>query len=241
MPTWLVDFGRWFGGLLVFAMCAALSAAALIPCALLFMEIEARTSTLWAVVSVPFLYGLWGALYCMLCVLYKRLIRYRPRAGEHPLFSAPTIGWATTGALTNWANTFFLQHWKGTPWLNLYLRLMGAKIGRRVSINTIHIYEWDLITIEDEAVLGGDCMVQGHLLENGRMKMRPVHIGKKALIGSTARVMPGCSVGDLAVVAAASVMKKDTRIPANEIWGGTPCRLIRARGERDAQDDGVRQ
>lgn len=240
MPAWFVDFGRWAGGLLVFAMCAVFSGIALLPCALLFEAVLERTSMMWAVASVPLLYGVWGWCYCLLCVVYKHAIFYRPREGEFPLFSWPTIGWATTGALTNWANILFLQHWKGTPFLNLYLRLMGARIGRRVSINTIHLYEWDLITIEDGAILGGDCMVQGHLLEGGRMKMRPVHIGKNALVGSCARVMPGCTLGDLAMLAAGSIMKKGSTVPANEIWGGTPPKLIRVRGEGDKHDDGLK-
>jgi non-ribosomal peptide synthetase-like protein len=240
MPSWFVDIGRWAGGVLVFAMCAAFSGLALIPCYFLFLRIEQQSSTMWAVFSLPFLYGVWGWCYCLLCIVYKHAIFYRPRQGEYPLFSWPTVGWGTTGALTNWANILFLQHWKGTPFLNLYLRLMGARIGRRVSINTVHIYEWDLITIEDDAILGGDCVVQGHILEGGRMKLRPVRIGKKALVGTGSKVMPGCELGELSVLAAGSIMKKESSIPAGEIWGGTPPRLIRVRGERDAQDDGIR-
>src|SRR5688500_11820277 len=103
MPSWFIDFGRWFGGLLVFAMCAAFSSAALVPCWFLFVELQERTSTFWAVLSAPFLYFVWGWTYCLLCVVYKNLIFYRPREGEYPLFSWPTVGWGTTGALTNWA------------------------------------------------------------------------------------------------------------------------------------------
>lgn len=241
MPAWFVDLGRWVGGLLIFSMCAAFSSLALIPCWVLFVALQELSSTFWAVLSVPFLYGVWGFGYCLLCVLYKQLIFYRPREGEWPLFSWPVVGWGTVGALTNWANILFLQHWKGTPFLNLYLRAMGTRIGRRVSINTIHVYEWDLVQIGDDAILGGDCVVQGHIVEGGRMKMRPVQIGKGALVGTGAKVMPGCVVEDLGILAAGSIMKKGTTIPAAEIWGGTPPRLIRKRGDKDAQDSGVKE
>jgi hypothetical protein len=102
MPEWFVDFGRWAGGVVVFALCAAFSVLALIPCWFAYRAIEGATSTMWAVASMPFLYGLWGWSYCLLCVVYKQLIFYRPREGEYPLFSFPTVGWGTTGALTNW-------------------------------------------------------------------------------------------------------------------------------------------
>lgn len=240
MPMWFVDIGRWLGGLLVFCMCALFSGVALYPAYAGFLWIEQNTSTTWAVLAIPLLYGVWGWGYVLLCVAYKHLIFYRPREGEYPVFSWPTVGWGTTGALTNWANSLFLQHWKGTPFLNLYLRLMGAKIGRRVSINTIHIYDWDLITIEDDAILGGDCVVQGHLLEGGKMRMKATRIGKGALIGTGARVMPGCVIGERAVLAAGSIMKKSSVVEPNTIYGGTPARLIRARGASDVDDSGVK-
>jgi len=240
VPSWFVDVGRYVGGFLVWVLCAVFSGVALIPCYFAFVAIMESTSTLWAVTSTPLLYGLWGGGYCLLCVIYKRAIFYSPREGEWPLFSFAVIGWGTTGALTNWANILFLQHWKGTPFLNLYLRLMGAKVGRRVSINTIHIYDWDLITLDDDCVLGGDCVVQGHLLEGGRMKMRPTRVGKKALVGTSAKVMPGCVVDDLGVLAAGSIMKKGGIVTANAIFGGTPAKLIRMRGDKDVQDDGIR-
>jgi non-ribosomal peptide synthetase-like protein len=235
MPSWLIDIGRWLSGFVVFGMCALFSGIALLPCWFAFIWIQDATSTMWAVASTPFLYGVWGWCYALLCVVYKRAIFYRPREGEWSLFSWAVVGWGTTGALTNFANITFLQHWKGTAMLNLYLRGMGCKIGHRVSINTVLIFDWDLIEIDDDAVLGGDCVVQGHLLEKGGMKMRPVRIGKRVLVGTGAKVMPGCVLDDGSVLAAGSIMKKGFTIPANEVWGGTPPKLLRARGEAEIE------
>jgi acetyltransferase-like isoleucine patch superfamily enzyme len=239
MPGWFVDLGRYVGGIVVFSLCALFSGIALIPCYFLFLAIEERTSTMWAVASVPFLYGIWGWTFLLLTVLYKRVIFYKPKQGEWPLFSWSVVGWGTTGALQNFSNAIFLVHWRGTAMLNLYFRAMGVKVGKRVSINTIDIYDWDLITLEDDCMLGGGCVLLGHLLEHGKIKMRPVVIGKKALVGTAARVMPGCVVEELGVLGAGAIMKKDSRVDANSIFGGVPARLIRMRGDKDVQDDGV--
>jgi non-ribosomal peptide synthetase-like protein len=239
MPGWFVDVGRYLGGVVVFGLCALLSAIALIPCYHLFVFIEAHTSTFWAVLSTPFLYGVWGATFLLLTVIYKRVVFYRPKEGEWPLFSWSVVGWGTTGALQNFGNALFLMHWRGTAMLNLYFRAMGVKIGKRVSINTVDIYDWDLITLDDDVMLGGACVILGHLFENGKVKMRPVHIGKKALIGTGARVMPGCVVEDHGVLAAGSIMKKGSRVTQNAIFGGTPAKLIRLRSEESTYDDGV--
>ncbi len=44
-------------------------------------------------------------------------------------------------------------------------------------------------------------------------------------IGAGATILPGVTVGENAIVAAAAVVTKD--VPANEIWGGNPARLIK--------------
>ena len=152
MPAWFVDFGRVVGGLLVFGLCAAFSSVALVPCYWLFQAIEQHSNMMWSVLSVPFLYGVWGWTYCLCCVIYKWLVFYHPKEGEWALFSWSVVGWATTGAVTNFANEMFLKHWKGTPMLNIWYRALGAKIGKRVSINSVRIFDWNLITIDDDVV-----------------------------------------------------------------------------------------
>ncbi len=64
-------------------------------------------------------------------------------------------------------------------------------------------------------------------------------IGKNALIGTGARVMPGCVVEELGVLGAGSIIKKDSRVEANSICGGIPARFIRMRSDKDAHDDDV--
>ena len=108
MPGWFIDFGRYAGGLVVFGLCALLSSVALVPCVYLFSALQAATSTTWAVLLVPFLYGVWGTCLCALCVLMKTLLRYHPKRGEWELFSFAGVGWGIAGALTNWVNIFFL-------------------------------------------------------------------------------------------------------------------------------------
>ena len=43
--------------------------------------------------------------------------------------------------------------------------LDGAKIGKNVALNTTHLWDWDVLTIEDDVVLGANCVVIGHVGE----------------------------------------------------------------------------
>lgn len=60
-------------------------------------------------------------------------------------------------------------------------------------------------------------------------KFGDVKIGNYCWIGANVMISPGVTIGDNAVVGANSVVSKD--IPAGEIWGGVPAKLIRKKLE----------
>ena len=53
----------------------------------------------------------------------------------------------------------------------------------------------------------------------------PIHIGKNVWIGANATVLPGVTIGDNTVIAAAAVVTKD--VPANVVVAGVPAKVIR--------------
>src|SRR5262249_8210580 len=112
----------------------------------------------------------------------------------------------------------------GTPFVCWYFRLLGAKIGRRVYMETTDLSEFDLATIGDEANLNADCTVQTHLFEDRVMKMSTVEIGPRCNVGAgtlvlyDTRMETGSSLGDL------SLLMKGEILPANSHWQGIPAR-----------------
>lgn len=86
-------------------------------------------------------------------------------------------------------------------------------------------------------VIGDDCLI-GHntvmatlnhdLTPSRRADMHPARIviGRNVWIGSNVTVLPGVTVGDNAVVAAASVVTKD--VPENTLAVGSPARVVRS-------------
>ncbi len=118
--------------------------------------------------------------------------------------------------------------------MNLWFRLLGAKIGRRVMINTTDFSDWDLIEIGDDVVIGAGALVICHVVEMGKLKLMPVKIGHGCSVGRNTVIFPGCTIGDGSVVGAVSLLTKARTIPPGEIWGGAPAVYIRRRGAKNA-------
>lgn len=84
------------------------------------------------------------------------------------------------------------------------------------------------IAIEDDAMIAANVQLisNNHDLENRMMiTCKPVRICKRAWIGAGATILPGVTVGENAVVGAASVVTRD--VPANAIAVGNPARIAR--------------
>lgn len=76
----------------------------------------------------------------------------------------------------------------------MYLRMMGAKIGRNVSLKGVQTGEWDLLEIGDNAVLER-CVVRPFAGErNTTMYLGRICIGNNATVGISSIVAPGTNV-----------------------------------------------
>ncbi len=149
--------------------------------------------------------------------------RYRPTT--KPLWSF--FVWRTelvTATYENLAVNLLLAPLRGTPWLAAYLRIMGAKIGRRVYLDTTDLTEFDLVEIGDDAALNDAAGLQTHLFEDRVMKVSKVTIGARATIGSLAIVLYDAVVGAEAELGDLSVLMKGETLVAATSWEGSPAR-----------------
>lgn len=107
----------------------------------------------------------------------------------------------------------------------------NTTIGRNVFINMgCKFQDQGGLTIEDGALIGHNVVIAtlNHPLDPAHRAdviPAPVVIGKGAWIGSNATILPGVTIGDGAVVAAASVVTKD--VPAGTVVVGSPARVRR--------------
>ena len=152
--------------------------------------------------------------------------------GRFPYLSLGAWRWASYNALTLILRFSFVNWIRVTPFLPLYHRLMGMKVGRRVQINTAVVADQNLLEIGDDSIIGGDVTLVGHVAERGQLITGPVRIGRGVTVGLMAVILPGCTIGDGAVIAAGAVLSKGAQVGAGEVWAGVPARKVGKRAGR---------
>jgi non-ribosomal peptide synthetase-like protein len=171
----------------------------------------------------PLLYIGCGVAAVLFTIAAKWILVGRYRPCEKPLWSTAVWRNELINALhEHLAEPFLAGALTGTPFVCWYFRLLGAKIGRRVYMETTDFSEFDLAEIGDEAVLNSDCTIQTHLFEDRVMKMSTVQIGARGNVGAGSLVLydtvmePGAALGSL------SLLMKGETLPAGSRWEGIP-------------------
>ena len=170
---------------------------------------------------------LWGI--CLLLISGILQFILHPRIEEekvYPLASAMTIRWALTGLLHRLTSPM-LRHLVPSFIANWYYRLCGCKLGIGAQVNSSVVNDAYAVKIGPETVVGGEAIINCHLVEDGKLVLAPVTIGARTTIGGGASILPGSKIGDDVIVAYHAVVIKRTVIPDGEVWGGLPAKKIR--------------
>ncbi len=134
----------------------------------------------------------------------------------------PILRWARFMALIHVARFFAGALLRGTPVWTLHLRLCGARLGRRVYINSLAVSDYNLLEMADDVVIGGAVHLAGHTVEAGVVKTGTVRLGRGVTIGLGSVVdidvdiAAGCQIG------AMSFVPKHTRITDPGVYVGIP-------------------
>jgi len=118
---------------------------------------------------------------------------------------------------------------------NWALRRVGVTVGAGVSWGleaTPDVFWPELITIEDDAIIGYDAVILCHEFLQDEYRTGEVVVGERAMIGAKATILPGVRIGEGAQVAANSLVTRD--VPAGETVAGVPARPMSG-GETDGQ------
>ena len=99
---------------------------------------------------------------------------------------------------------------RGSPLLNMFYRLCGAKIGRGVQLHSVTLHDLDQLQIGDRTIVGRDVNLQPALIRGGALVRRPILIGSSCLIGPNVTVLGGGQIPDGAAVQTLATISPST-------------------------------
>ncbi|ORA22520.1 Pls/PosA family non-ribosomal peptide synthetase [Mycobacterium aquaticum] len=182
-----------------------------------------RIGYLWTALASGIVLLAAGAVAGAIAVVAKWLVIGRIRAVEHPLWSS--FVWRNEVSDTfveTVAAPWFARAASGTPVMNLWLRGLGASIGRGVWCETYWLPEADLVTLGTAATVNRGCVVQTHLFHDRIMRLDSVVLEDGATLGPHCVALPAARLGAGATVGPGSLVMRGDEVPASTRWQGNP-------------------
>ena len=111
----------------------------------------------------------------------------------------------------------------GTPLYALYLRALGARVGRGATILTQHIPVCtDLLTIGAGSLITQDTYISCYRARTGMIETGHVILGAGSFIGRHSVLDINTALGERAQLGHASALLSGQLVPPGEIWHGSP-------------------
>ncbi|MHA6795964.1 Pls/PosA family non-ribosomal peptide synthetase [Pseudonocardia bannensis] len=158
--------------------------------------------------------------YCCLPIAAKWLLIGRWKPTEIPIWSLRYVRFWVVKTLIR-ANPMAM--FAGSPLYLVYLRALGARIGRDVVIlsRTVPVCT-DLLTIGDGTVIRREVFFSGYRAQGGMIQTGPVTLGRDVVVSEHTVLDIGATMSDRSQLGHASSLHEGQVVPAGERWHGSP-------------------
>ncbi len=203
--------------LIIYVACIA---TALTPTVLLFQYIQdcvAQSNSLvkafFTAASIGVGFYLYGVMLILVVPIFNlTVVRFvKPFKGNW--YSLEVIPWYIHNAFTYLVRYTFLDFCTPSPFVQLFYRLMGMKMGKNCMINTSNISDPCLIELGDYVTIGGSATLMAHYGQKGILILSKTKIGSKSTIGLKASVFGGVEIGERVLVPPHEVVFPKTLLP----------------------------
>lgn len=192
-------------------------------------------TSLWHFLLLPFIIYI-GAIILIISVLLISgviiklfNIRYKPGTYKYSYNDKNSFRWIIICTLytpCRWIlETFPLAGFK-----NVYLRLLGMKIGKNSLIGGA-IKDPCVTDFGNNTTMGEYAVVYGHIhnYEKGIITISKVKVGNGCIVGAGAIIMPGAVLQDNVTLAAGALVTKNQILEKGKTYGGIPAKEITKR------------
>jgi non-ribosomal peptide synthetase-like protein len=149
----------------------------------------------------------------------KWLVVGKIRPGRYPLWGVMYFRWWLSDRIAEVPPRHLLS---GSSLNAVYLRALGAKVGRDVLIGAVTIRAPDLLHIGNGVSIGSSVNLENARVERGELILSSIHIGDEAVVDSYAVMEGDTAIGEYAHLGGLSSLAAGQRVPDAQIWEGSP-------------------
>jgi acetyltransferase-like isoleucine patch superfamily enzyme len=132
------------------------------------------------------------------------------------------LRWVRYGASIHLVRIVAGSLFRGTPMWTTHLRLSGARLGKRVYVNSLSVSDYNLLDFGDDVVIGGGVHLSGHTVEAGVVKTARVRLGRNVTIGLGSVIEIGVEIGPDVQIGALSFVPKYAKLKGGVTYAGAP-------------------
>ncbi len=161
--------------------------------------------------------------------IFERILTIGFKPGRYSTGSITFARWIIYSGLHVILLNMVLPYVSGTIWNRLFYKILGAKIGKNVFINSPKLSDAYLLEIGDNVVIGGDASITCHIFEGDKLILGNIKIGSNTLIGAEAYIMPGAEIGNNCNIGLKASIRKNKIIEDKSMilsFPGTPAKKI---------------
>ncbi|WP_214070012.1 Pls/PosA family non-ribosomal peptide synthetase [Mucilaginibacter sp. dw_454] len=176
----------------------------------------------YSIITSLVLFSFIPPIFTLLSIGAKWLVIGKMKEGDYPLWGSYYFRWWFVKAMQRLLPAQFLN---GTPLYPLYLRWLGMKIAPDAQMSDFRFGAEDLITIGSDVSVSSQTNLNNAIVENGMLKLRRIHIGDHAYIGSSANISGDAHVRAWGELQDLSSLSAGKIIQEGEVWQGSPAVL----------------
>ncbi|HEY8580240.1 MAG TPA: amino acid adenylation domain-containing protein, partial [Beijerinckiaceae bacterium] len=184
---------------------------------------DPESSALQDAVTLLGVYVVINVSTIFLTIVVKWLVIGRIKPGRYPLWG---VYYYRLWLVQRFTGLAHMKWFQGSPILPLYLRAMGARVGKDVVLGDLDIGAIDLLTIGDHASLGGKIKLSNAHVEGGELIVGPITIGADAYVGTSCVLENEVVIGEGAELRDLTSIPAGVHVGAGEVWDGSPGKKV---------------
>ena len=159
----------------------------------------------------------------LLAVIFKWLIIGQIKPGKYKLWGLYYFRfWVVDKIIAISPAGYFA----GTPIINIFYRLLGAKIGKDTYINVHTASAFDLLTVGNNVSICTDTHIKGYVMKDGYLHIGSIEIEDDCFVGTRCCLSENTKMERNSSLEDLSLLPTGAAIPANENWQGSPAEKI---------------